>query len=200
MTVSGTASGYAVTTATLTIAEPTLVGGVDVSNLAVRLAVSPSAVKEGTSGTHTVTATLTGVSVPDVDVALTLSVGGTATEGTAHDYTLTGTAGWQQLTIAANDAHMTTSVDVTVSALSDAQTDGTETVTFETTQITWGTTAVSLDETARATLSITEAWDAPGSPWAGTRSRRRRRWTATPCATGRRARPSGRRRRPPRRR
>ena len=164
VTVSGTASGYAVTAATLTIAEPTLVGGVDVSNLAVRLAVSPSAVKEGTSGTHTVTATLTGVSVPDVDVALTLSVGGTATEGTAHDYTLTGTAGWQQLTIAANDAHMTTSVDVTVSALSDAQTDGTETVTFETTQITWGTTAVALDETARATLSITEAWDAPGTP------------------------------------
>ena len=99
VTVGGTASGYAVRSATLTIGEPATVGGVDLSNLVVRLGVAPPAIREGTSGTHTVTATLTGVQTPAVDVAMVLSVGGTAVQGASHDYTLTGPSAWPRLTV-----------------------------------------------------------------------------------------------------
>ena len=164
VTVGGTASGYTVRSATLTIGEPTTVGGVDLSGLGVRLSVSPAAIREGTSGTHTVTATLTGVPTPAVDVAMVLSVGGTAVQGASHDYTLTGPSAWPRLTVSSGDAHATATADVTVSALSDRTMAGAETVTFSVSQVTWGTTAVTMDPPATAVLTITEAWDTPAAP------------------------------------
>ena len=50
-----------------------MVGPVDLSGLGVALSVNPTAVREGTSGDHTVTATLTGVPVPTADVAMVLT-------------------------------------------------------------------------------------------------------------------------------
>ena len=58
--IGGTAAGHQVAGASLTIAEPTVVGGVDVSGLAVRLAVSPTAIREGTRGGHRLGARLDG--------------------------------------------------------------------------------------------------------------------------------------------
>ena len=164
VTVGGAAGGYAVRSATLTIAEPTTVGGVDLSGLGVRLGVAPTAIREGTSGTHTVTATLTGVPTPAVDVAMVLSVGGTAVQGASHDYTLTGPSAWPRLTVSSGDAHATASADVAVNALSDQTREGGETVTFSISQVTWGTTPVTVDPPATAVLAITEAWDTPAAP------------------------------------
>ena len=138
VSIRGTATGYTVTETNLTIKEPNEVGGVDVSGLGVALSVSPTGVQEGTSGPHTVTATLTGVSVPTVDVAFVLGIGGTATEGASHDYTLTGTGAsdWKELTVEANDAHLTADTSVRVSALTDTVEEGEETVTFTVSQVT----------------------------------------------------------------
>ena len=164
VSVGGTATGYTVTGTRLKITEPVTVGGVDVSGLTVKLAVSPTALREGASGTHTVSAQLDGVDVPTVNVAMVLTVGGSATEGSAHDYTLAGATDWKELTVAANDAHLTADTSVTVSALTDTAEEGEETVTFEVTQVTWGTTAVALKDAAVATLRITEAWATPPAP------------------------------------
>ena len=164
VTVTGTAAGRTVTGTSLTIREPTIVGGVDLSGLGVDVSVSPAAIAEGTSGTHTVSATLTGVSVPKVDVALVLSVRGTATQGSAHDYTLTGPAGWQDLTVRADDPHLTARAAVTVAALADTVEDDGETVAFSVSRVTWGGTVVSLNAPASATLTITEPSDAPPAP------------------------------------
>ena len=141
--IDGSAIGSAVSGADLTIEEPTLVGGVDLSGLGVTLAVSPTAIQEGASGTHAVTATLKGVDVPTVDVALVLAVGGTATEGSAHDYVLSGGADWRKLTVAANDAFLTASTSVAVSAMTDDEEEGDETVTFTASGVTWGTPVVA---------------------------------------------------------
>ena len=162
--VTGAATGHTVTGTSLTITEPVLAGGVDLSGLGVALSVSPTAVREGASGPHTVTATLTGAPVPAVDVAFTLAVGGTATDGASHDYTLSGAAGWKSMTVAANDAHLTATTPVTVAALTDAVEEGGETVTFTVSQVAWGTTVVPLATPAVATLRITEAWSAPPAP------------------------------------
>ncbi|MDE0270381.1 MAG: fibronectin type III domain-containing protein, partial [Gammaproteobacteria bacterium] len=164
VTVTGTAAGRTVTGTSLTIREPTIVGGVDLSGLGVDVSVSPAAIAEGSSGTHTVSATLTGVSVPKVDVALVLSVRGTATQGSAHDYTLTGPAGWQDLTVRADDPHLTARAAVTVAALADTVEDDGETVAFSVSRVTWGGTVVSLNAPASATLTITEPSDAPPAP------------------------------------
>ncbi len=129
-----------------------------------RLVLTPSAIREGTAGAHGVSATLTGVPVPTVDVALVLSVGGTATEGASHDYRLAGGSDWRKLTVAANDRHMTASTSVRVSARADALEEGGETVEFGVSRVVWGTTAVALAAPAAATLRITEAWSAPPAP------------------------------------
>ncbi len=162
--IGGTAAGYTVTGTNLTITEPTTVGGVDLSGLKVELTVSPTAIREGTSGTHRVRAKLVGVDVPAVDVSMLLGTGGTATQGGSHDYTLTGAAGWDRLTVPANDAHLSDDAEVSVSALADNADEGEETVTFTVAQVTWGTTVVALNNPAVATLRITEAWDTPRSP------------------------------------
>ncbi len=162
--VTGTASGRTVTSTSLTIREPTIVGGVDLSGLGVDVSVSPAAIAEGSSGPHTVSATLTGVQVPDVDVALVLAVRGTATQGSSHDYTLSGAANWNDLTVRANDAHLTARATVTVAALEDAVEDDGETVTFSVSRVTWGTAVVSLNAPASATLTITEPSNAPPAP------------------------------------
>ena len=164
LSIGGTASGYTVTGTDLTITEPATVGGVDLSGLSVELTVSPTAIREGTSGTHRVRAKLVGVDVPAVDVSMLLGTGGTATQGGSHDYTLTGAAGWDRLTVTANDAHLSDDTEVTVSALADNADEGEETVTFAVSQVTWGTTVVALNDPAVATLRITEAWDTPRSP------------------------------------
>ena len=164
VSIGGEATGYTVRAATLTIGEPTLAGDVDLSGLRVRLSVAPTAIREGTTGTHTVTATLTGVPVPAVDVALVPAVGGTAVQGASHDYTLAGPSDWPRLTVSAGDAHATASADVTVAALPDPTQEGGETVTFSIGQVTWGATAVALDLPAVAVLTITEAWDTPAAP------------------------------------
>ena len=164
VSIGGTASGYTVTGTGLTITEPTTVGGVDLSGLSVELTVGPTAIREGTSGTHRVRAKLVGVDVPAVDVSMLLGTGGTATQGGSHDYTLTGAAGWDRLTVPANDAHLSDDTEVTVSALADNADEGEETVTFAVSQVTWGTTVVALSNPAVATLRITEAWDTPRSP------------------------------------
>ena len=162
--VTGTASGRTVTSTSLTIREPTIVGGVDLSGLGVDVSVSPAAIAEGSSGPHTVSATLTGVQVPDVDVALALAVRGTATQGSSHDYTLSGAANWNDLTVRANGAHLTARAKVTVAALEDAVEDDGETVTFSVSRVTWGTAVVSLNAPASATLTITEPSNAPPAP------------------------------------
>ena len=162
--VGGAASGYAVTGTDLTITEPRTVGGADLSGLSVGLAASPTAIREGTAGDHTLSAKLNGVDVPPVDVAMVLAVGGTATEGSSHDYTLAGKADWKELTVAANDAHLSASAKVKVTALADASDEGEETVTFSVGQVTWGGTVVALKEPAVATLRITEAWEKPAAP------------------------------------
>ena len=162
--VGGAASGHAVTGTDLTITEPRTVGGADLSGLAVGLAASPTAIREGTAGDHTLSAKLNGVDVPSVDVAMVLAVGGTATEGSSHDYTLAGKADWKELTVAANDAHLSASAKVKVTALADASDEGEETVTFSVGQVTWGGTVVALKEPAVATLRITEAWEKPAAP------------------------------------
>ena len=164
VSIGGTASGYTVTGTGLTITEPATVGGVDLSGLKVGLTVSPTAIREGTSGTHRVRAKLVGVDVPAVDVSMLLGTGGTATQGGSHDYTLTGAAGWDRLTVNADDAHLSDDTEVTVSALADNADEGEETVTFAVSQVTWGTTVVALSNPAVATLRITEAWDTPRSP------------------------------------
>ena len=164
LSIGGTATGYTVTGTGLTITEPATVGGVDLSGLKVELTVSPTAIREGTSGTHRVRAKLVGVDVPAVDVSMLLGTGGTATQGGSHDYTLTGAAGWDRLTVPANDAHLSDDTEVTVSALADNADEGEETVTFAVSQVTWGTTVVALNNPAVATLRITEAWDTPRSP------------------------------------
>ena len=164
VTIDGTAAGYMVTGTSLTIEEPTTVGPVDVSGLGIALSVSPTAIRESTSGTYTLTATLTGVPVPTVNVAFVLAVGGTATNGATHDYTLTGDADWKSLTVAANDAHLTASTSVTVAAGTDSTEEGEETVTFTVSQVTWGTTVVTLPTPATATLRLTEAWSKPSAP------------------------------------
>ena len=162
--IGGTAAGHQVAGASLTIAEPTVVGGVDVSGLAVRLAVSPTAIREGTRGGHRLGARLDGVDVPAVDVSMVAAIGGTATRGASHDYKLTGASGWKRLTVRANDAHLEASSRVTVTALADSDDEGEETVTFTVSQVTWGTKAVQLRAPAVATLRITEAWETPRAP------------------------------------
>lgn len=162
--VKGSASGYTVTETRLTIREPVVVEGVDVSGLGVRLSVSPTAIREGTRGAHRVGAVLTGVPVPAVDVAMVLAVGGTATEGASHDYVFKGDDDWRKLTVAANDAHLSAGTSVTVSALADGVEDGDETVTLSIGQVAWGATVVKLPEPATALLTITEAWDVPQAP------------------------------------
>ncbi|MDE2767606.1 MAG: fibronectin type III domain-containing protein [Chloroflexota bacterium] len=162
--VSGTAPGHTVADASLTIAEPTVVDGADLSGLAVRLTVSPAAIREGSSGGHRLNVRLDGVDVPPVDVSMAPDIGGTATRGSSHDYRLTGAAGWRKLTVKANDAHLAASSRVTVAAFADSVDEGDETVTFTVSQVTWGTTAVALDPPAVATLRITEAWETPKAP------------------------------------
>lgn len=164
VSIGGSAPGYAVSGTSLTIAEPTAVGGVDLSGLSVELTVSPTAIREGTGGAHRVTAKLRGVDVPKVDVAMTLAVGGTATQGTSHDYTLAGAASWEKLTVKANDAHLSASTEVTVRTLADDVDEAEETVTFTVAQVTWGSAAVVLGAPAAATLRVTEAWDKPKAP------------------------------------
>ncbi len=164
LTIDGAASGYTVAGTGLTITEPVTVDGVDLSGLTVELAVSPTAIREGTSGSHRLRAKLDGVDVPAVSVAFTAVVGGTATQGASHDYTLAGTAGWDRLTVEANAAHLSDDTRVTVSALGDNADEGGETVTFTVSRVTWGTTVVALRAPAVATLTITEAWDTPRSP------------------------------------
>ena len=162
--IGGTAVGHQVAGASLTIAEPTVVGGVDVSGLAVRLTVSPTAIREGTKGGHRLGARLDGVDVPAVDVSMVAAIGGTATRGGSHDYKLTGASGWKRLTVKANDAHLEASSRVTVTALADSDDEGEETVTFTVSQVTWGTKAVQLRAPAVTTLRITEAWETPRAP------------------------------------
>ena len=164
VSIGGTAPGFAVAAAALTITEPVVAGGVDVSGLRVELAVRPSAIREGTSGTHRVSARLAGAPVPAVDVALSLAVGGTATDGTSHDYTLTGTRGWEKLTVSANDAHRSADTAVTVAALSDSVEEGEETIVFSVSGVVWGETPVALAAPAAATLRITELWETPPAP------------------------------------
>ena len=164
VTIGGTAPGYTVTGTSLTIEEPTMVGPVDLSRLGVALSVSPAAIGEDRSGDHRVTATLTGAPVPTADVAMVLSIGGTATEGTSHDYTLTGETDWKELTVAANDAHLTADTSVTVETYADALDEGEETVTFTVSRVTWDTTVVMLKTPATATLRITDAWATPEAP------------------------------------
>ena len=162
--VEGSAVGHRVTGATLTIREPVIADGVDVSGLGVALSVSPTALREGRRGTHRISATLTGVPVPQADVAMVLAVGGTATEGSSHDYTLKGGRDWRKLRVAANDPFLTAGTKVTVSARADGIDEGDETVTFAVTQVAWGRTVVPLNPPAVATLMITEAWQAPAAP------------------------------------
>ena len=167
VTITGTATGYTVTGTSLTIEEPIEVGGIDLSGLGVALSVSPAAIGEGRSGDHRVTATLTGAPVPTADVAFVLSVGGTATQGSSHDYTFTPIAGasdWKELTVAANDEHLTADTSVTVAARNDNTDEGEETVTFSVAQVTWDTTVVMLKQPAVATLRITETWETPAAP------------------------------------
>ena len=105
--IGGTAAGHRVTGTALTIREPVIADGQDVSGLGVALSVSPTALREGGRGAHRVSATLTGVPVPKSDVAMVLAVGGTATEGAAHDFTLKGGRDWRKLAVAANDPFLT---------------------------------------------------------------------------------------------
>ena len=162
--IGGTAPGHRVTGATLTIREPVLADGVDLSGLGVALSVSPTALREGLRGAHRVSATLTGVPVPKADVAMVLAVGGTATQGASHDYTLKGGRDWRKLTVAANDPFLTAATKVTVSARADGIDEDDETVTFSVTQVAWGRTVVPLRPPAVATLMITEAWERPAPP------------------------------------
>ncbi|MYK80964.1 MAG: fibronectin type III domain-containing protein, partial [Gammaproteobacteria bacterium] len=162
--IEGTAAGHRVTGTTLTIREPVIAGGVDISGLGVALSVSPTALREGKRGAHRVSATLTGVPVPEADVAMVLAVGGTATEGASHDFTLKGGRDWRKLAVAANDPFLTAGTKVTVSARADGIDEGDETVTFSVAQVAWGTTVVPLRPPATATLTITEAWEAPAAP------------------------------------
>ena len=162
--VDGTAAGHRAAAATLTILEPVIADGTDISGLGVALSVSPTALREGMRGPHRVTATLTGVPVPKADVAMVLAVGGTATEGASHDYTLKGGRDWRKLTVAAHDPHLTDGARVTVSARADGAEEGDETVTFTVAQAAWGTTVVPLRPPATAALTITEAWEAPPAP------------------------------------
>lgn len=164
LAIDGAAPGFDVAATTLTIDEPVLVNGVDLSGLGVALSISPTAIREGTGGTHGITATLTGVPVPAVDVAMVLMLGGTATEGAAHDFTLKGGDNWKALTVAANDAHLSANTSVRVVTRADSVEEGIETVTFSVAQITWGTTVLTPRQPGVATLRITEAWDAPPAP------------------------------------
>ena len=162
--IGGTAAGHRVTGTALTIREPVIADGQDVSGLGVALSVSPTALREGGRGAHRVSATLTGVPVPKSDVAMVLAVGGTATEGAAHDFTLKGGRDWRKLAVAANDPFLTAGTRVTVSARADGVEEGDETVTFSVAQAAWGATVVPLRPPATATLTITEAWEAPAAP------------------------------------
>ena len=164
VSVSATAPGHDVADASLTIAEPTAVDGADLSGLAVRLTVSPTAIREGSSGGHRLLARLDGVDTPPVDVSMALDIGGTAARGASGDYRLTGAAGWKRLKVNANDAHREASSRVTVAAFADSAEEGDETVTFTVSQVTWGTTVVALKAPAVATLRISEAWDRPEAP------------------------------------